>query len=155
MGEKKKKEWKLPEWNLKENLARLISRWSVEFSVFLSLIFTIYNLGLLDFWLLKAYLAVALTGFFVGVMIKFAIAVYKDCAKAIVESNKCIENSKKNSGLYEKTPENHVKEAVKVITENIPKIIPIIAEAKDFIEEAIEDINEETIEETIEKYSHT
>jgi len=142
MGEKKKKEWKLPEWNLKENLARLISRWSVEFSVFLSLIFTIYNLGLLDFWLLKAYLAVALTGFFVGVMIKFAIAVYKDCAKAIVESNKCIENSKKNSGLYEKTPENHVKEAVEIITENIPKIAEVIQVPKEIVKDFVDEIIE-------------
>jgi len=139
-----KKEWKLPELNIKENLARLISRWSVEFSVFLSLIFAIYNVGLIDIWLIKAYLAVALTGFFIGVMIKFGIAVYKDCAKAIVESNKCIEKSKK-------TPENHIKEAVKVITENIPKVIPIIASTAEVIKEAIEEINEETIEETIEE----
>jgi len=141
MGEKKKREWKLPEINLKEVMAKIASRWSVEFSVFLGLVITVFNLGLIDLWLLKAYLGIALTGFFIGVMIKFAIAVYKDCAKAIVESNKCIKNSKK-------TPENQIKENIDGIIGNIPKVIPIIAE----VAEAGKEIVQELVDEAISDY---
>ena len=88
---------KIPSLNIKANIAKLFSKCSVEFSVFLGLVFTLYDSGLVDFWLIKIYLSVALTAFFIAVMIKFAIAVYKDSAKGIVESNKCIENSKKKS----------------------------------------------------------
>ncbi len=86
----------LPSLNIKANIAKLFSKWSVEFSVFLGLVFTLYDTGLVDFWLLKAYVGIALTAFFIAVMVKFAIAVYKDSAKAIVESRKCIEHSKKS-----------------------------------------------------------
>jgi len=115
--------------SIKEYMARIISKWSVEFSVFMGLIITLYDMDLVDIILLKTFLTIALTGFFVAVMIKFGIAVYKDCTKAIVESNKCIKESKKcepkpEPVTREKTPEQKVKNSVKTIEENIPLIKP-------------------------------
>ncbi len=119
MGDKKEIKWKLPSLNIKENIAKLMSKWSVEFSVFLGLVFTLYDMDLVDIILIEVFLTIALIAFFIAVMIKFGIAVYKDSAKAIVESNQCIKDSKKC-----KTPENNVKEAVKTIEKNIPLIEP-------------------------------
>jgi len=124
---KDKKKFELPSLNIKENIARLMSKWSIEFSVFLGLVMTLYDMGLVDIMLIEFFLTVALIAFFIAVMIKFGIAVYKDSSKAIVESNQCIKESKKCKPVEkklepEKKPENHVKEAIKTIEENIPLI---------------------------------
>lgn len=136
--------------SLKEYIARAMSKWSLEFSVFMGLVITLYEMDLVDILLLKIFLTIALVGFFLAVMLKFGIAVYKDSAHGIIEISKCIKDSKKTPGpeLPEpvKTPENYVREAVKSITENFPLIeesnMPIDPEPE-FTEEL-----RETIEET-------
>jgi len=112
--------------SIKEFIARAMSKWSLEFSVFMGLVITLYEMELVDIILLKIFLTIALVGFFLAVMLKFGIAVYKDSAHGIIEISNCIKKSKesKPEPEPEKTPENHVKEAVKVIEENIPLIDP-------------------------------
>lgn len=131
--------------SIKEYIARAVSKWSVEFSVFMGLVITLYDMELIDIVLLQTFLTIALIGFFIAVMLKFGIAVYKDSVQGIIEINKCIQNSKKS-------PENKVKNAVKTIENNLPLLEPEPEPEPEFTEElkeTIEEVYEETIKEIL------
>lgn len=63
--------------SLGEWLSKTLSRWSVEFSMLISVILTLLSLGLIDLWVVKTILTIALFLFFAGMSHNLVLAVYK------------------------------------------------------------------------------
>lgn len=78
-----------------EQLIKIFSKFSIEFSLFLSIIFTLLGMGFIDLWLVKILLGVAVIVFFCALMGKFGIEVYKKYYISFIELDKCAKNAKK------------------------------------------------------------
>lgn len=71
-------------------ITKMLSRWSVEFSMLLSVAFLLLELGLIDVWVIKTILSIAIFLFFGGFSHKLILAMYKDHLKVMKEIKECV-----------------------------------------------------------------
>lgn len=72
-----------------EFISKVFSRWSAEFSALLTVAFCLLSLNLIDIWVIKLMLTIAMVLFFCGVVHKFILAVYKQHIITLKEIKKC------------------------------------------------------------------
>ena len=66
-------------------LSKNLSRWSTEFSMLITVIITLLSIGLIDIWVVKTILTIALFLFFAGMSHKFILAMYKQQVNFMTE----------------------------------------------------------------------
>ena len=81
-------------------LAKNLSRWSTEFTALLTVSFSLLSLGLLDLWVIKTMLTIAMFLFFAGMTHKFILSMYKQ-HKEFLE---CLKDIKELEGTNEPNP---------------------------------------------------
>ena len=76
-------------------LSKNLSRWSTEFSMLITVTITLLSIGLIDIWVVKTMLTIALFLFFAGMSHKFILAMIKQQTDFMRELNKEKEPEKK------------------------------------------------------------
>lgn len=74
----------------------MLSKISVEFGIFFTLITTLNNIGFVKFIILQWLVTIAVIILFASIMAKFCVKIYKDIVLGIKEANKCINNKNKD-----------------------------------------------------------
>jgi uncharacterized Tic20 family protein len=63
--------------NTNKFISKFLSKWSVEFSCLLSVLFSLSSLNLIDNLVIEIILTVSMIMFFIGILDKFILSVYK------------------------------------------------------------------------------
>lgn len=82
-----------------EFISRVFSRWSAELSALITVALTLMALGLIDIWVIKMILTIAIFLFFAGVVHKFILSVYKQH----IDTMKEIKNGKEVNEVSQQT----------------------------------------------------